>query len=81
MRNVFQSRSTGTNIQNLSSSILNYEIPVPPIGVQQRIVYECNKIDEEYNTSRMSIEVYRQKIAEIFDKLEVVSDKKVMGGG
>lgn len=80
MRNVFQSRSTGTNIQNLSSSILNYEIPVPPIGVQQRIVYECNKIDEEYNTSRMSIEVYRQKIAEIFDKLEVVSDKKVMGG-
>ena len=37
------------------------------------IVKECKKIDEEYNTSRMSIETYRQKIAEIFDRLEIVS--------
>ena len=78
MRMVFQSRSTGTNIQNLSSSILDYEIPIPPIKIQQQILNECDLIDEEYNNSRMSIEIYRQKIAEVFDRLEVVS--KQMGG-
>lgn len=48
-------------------------IPLPDITVQQRIVEECNIVDEEYKTSRMSIDTYRQKIAEVFDRLEVVS--------
>lgn len=54
------------------------QLPIPPKSVQDIIVAECKKIDEEYNTSRMSIETYRQKIAEIFDRLEVVS--KQVGG-
>lgn len=49
------------------------QLPIPPKSVQDIIVEECKKNDEEYNTSRMSIETYRQKIAEIFDRLEVVS--------
>ena len=53
-------------------------IPIPPIQIQETIVKECEAIDKEYNNSRMSIETYRQKIAEIFDRLEVVS--KQMGG-
>lgn len=53
--------------------IASVQIPIPPSSIQKRIVKECKKIDEEYNTSRMSIETYRQKIAEIFDRLEVVS--------
>ena len=51
----------------------NTQIPIPPLHIQQTIITECDKIDDEYNTSRMSIETYRQKIAEIFDRLEVVS--------
>lgn len=54
------------------------QIPMPPVTIQKRIVDECEAIDKEYNNSRMSIETYRQKIAEIFDSLEVVS--KQMGG-
>lgn len=54
----------------------NLLIPVPPISIQQQIVDECSKIDEEYNTTRMSIETYRKKIEELFDKLDVI-----MGGG
>ena len=54
-------------------------IPIPPIQIQETIVKECEAIDKEYNNSRMSIETYRQKIAEIFERLEVVS--KQMGGG
>lgn len=47
MRMVFQSKSTGSNIQNLSSSILDYEIPIPPITIQQKIIDECMRIDNE----------------------------------
>lgn len=48
-------------------------VPIPPISIQEAIISECEAIDKEYNNSRMSIETYRQKIAEIFDRLEVVS--------
>lgn len=54
-------------------------IPIPPISIQKTIVKECEAIDKEYNSSRMRIETYRQKIAEIFDRLEVVSMNR--GGG
>lgn len=55
------------------------EIPLPPKNIQQQIVKECEAVDEEYNTSRMTIETYRKKISDIFDKLEVVN-KSQMGG-
>lgn len=53
-------------------TIKRIKIPVPPIPVQQKVVDECAKIDEEYNTTRMSIETYRQKIADLFAELDVV---------
>lgn len=53
-------------------------IPVPPIPVQQKVVDECAKIDDEYNTTRMSIETYRQKIEDLFAELDVVMST---GGG
>lgn len=49
------------------------KIPVPPIAVQEQIVSECEKIDKEYNTTRMTIEDYRKKIEELFNKLDVIS--------
>ena len=42
------------------------------VPVQQEIVDACAKIDEEFNTTRMSIETYRQKIADLFAELDVV---------
>ena len=53
-------------------TIKSIKIPVPPIPVQQEIVDACAKIDEEYNATRMSIETYRQKIADLFAELDVV---------
>lgn len=49
------------------------KIPLPPLDIQQQIVSECEKVDEEYNNSRMTIEVYKRKIAEVFERLEVIS--------
>lgn len=50
-------------------------IPIPPIYIQQQIVSECAAVDEEYNTSRMSIEEYKKKIAKVFVDLEVISSQ------
>ncbi len=41
------------------------KIPLPPLDIQAQIVSECKKVDEEYNDSRMSIEEYKEKIAEV----------------
>ncbi len=50
--------------KSLNSAYLNNEvqIPLPPMPIQEKIISECTLIDEEYNTSRMSIELYRNKI-------------------
>ena len=57
---------------------MDIPIPIPPIKVQQQIIDECAKIDEEYNTTRMSIENYRKKIEDLFNELEVIAAE---GGG
>lgn len=62
------------------SDIEGLKIPLPPLSIQQQIVKECDTVDREYNTSRMTIETYRKKISDIFDRLEVVNKSK-MGGG
>ena len=50
-------------------------IPVPPISIQQQIIDECEKIDAEYESTRMSIEDYKKKIEDLFDELDVISYK------
>jgi len=61
--------------KSLNSKYLNNEIkiPLPPLYIQQQIVSECEKVDEEYNKSRMTVEEYKKKIAEVFERLEVIS--------
>ncbi len=54
-------------------------IPVPPIPVQEKIISACEKVDKEYNSTRMSIEEYRKRIEELFNDLEVIVKKS--GGG
>ena len=53
--------------KSLNSTYLNEDvkIPLPPLDIQAQIVSECKKVDEEYNDSRMSIEEYKEKIAEV----------------
>ena len=54
------------------NDINNIKIPLPPLDIQQKIVEECQKIDDEFNRTRMKIEEYRAKIANIFNDLEVI---------
>ena len=54
------------------------QIPIPNIdrNIQQQIIDECAKVDEEYNTSRMTIEDYKSRIASVFVDLQIIT-----GGG
>ncbi len=47
-------------------------VPMIDENLQEKIVTECEKVDEEYNNSRMSIEEYRKKIADVFYRLGVI---------
>ncbi|MBR0254143.1 MAG: N-6 DNA methylase [Synergistaceae bacterium] len=44
-------------------------IPLPPMEIQQQIVNECEKIDEEYNRIHMTIEECRKKIYLVFNEI------------
>ena len=72
---------TGQNVKHLAAKDLErVKIPLPPLSVQKKVVAECGKVDEEYNTSRMTIEEYRAKIAAIFARLKIVISAKNDGG-
>ena len=60
--------------KSLNSKYLreDVKIPLPPLDIQQKIVEECQKIDDEFNRTRMKIEEYRAKIANIFNDLEII---------
>ena len=64
--------------KSLNSKYLkeSVKIPVPPIDIQKKIVEECKKIDKEYNSTRMSIEEYRKKIAKAFKKLNILGGEE-----
>ncbi|WP_165381736.1 restriction endonuclease subunit S [Avibacterium paragallinarum] len=71
-KDLFQGKQ-GMAFSSISRSELeNQKIPLPSLEIQQQIVTECEKIDEEYENSRMKIEEYRAKIAKIFNELEIV---------
>lgn len=67
--------------KSLNSTYLKEEvyIPIPPIPVQEEIIRDCQAIDNEYNSTRMSIEEYHEKIEKLFEELEVIT--KNSGGG
>ena len=52
--------------------IKTFPVPLPPLNIQQAIVTECEKIDDEYNASRKTIEENKRKIADIFKKEQFI---------
>ena len=69
--------ATGMKFPSIVKSTFDeIKIPLPPIDIQKDIVLKCEKVDEEYNSTRMSIEQYRKKLEIIFDELEVIIKEK-----
>lgn len=68
--NVLNTSTVGNKAfgKSLNSNYLknNIKIPVPPIKVQEQIIEQCEKIDDEYLKIRTSIEEYKNKIEQAF---------------
>ena len=48
------------------------QIPIPSTDIQDKIIKACKKVKEEFNSSRMSLDNYREKIAAILYKNKVL---------
>ena len=59
-----------------SKDVGHIQIPLPPMEIQQAVVDECAVVDAEYESSRMSIEEYRERISSVFKELEIVKEGK-----
>ena len=73
-----------TSQKNVNLNILqNMKIPKPDIEIQKQIVAECEKVEEQYNTIRMSIEKYQELIRAILVKCGIIvnNDEFIGGGG
>ena len=71
-RKIIQNESSGSNINNLSNAIKQIKIPVPPTNIQQQIITEIDKLDEQYHNSRMKIDDYHKQIIKIFETLDTL---------
>ncbi|HEH5116494.1 TPA: N-6 DNA methylase [Campylobacter coli] len=63
----------GINKTNLESIL----IPNADFEIQKQIVAECEKVEKQYNTIRMSVEEYQNLIKAILQKCGIIDD----GGG
>ena len=52
--------------------IPSFGIPVPPTSIQKQVVKECEVIDKEYYSSRMSPEEYSRKITQVLKNMKVI---------
>lgn len=89
-KNVIRNTSTGSNIQNLSSTLEEIKIPLPPPEVQKQIVSECDIVDKETGQARQTITTAKQEIEENLQvvenanyemkKLEDIAEELTAGG-
>ena len=72
-----------TSQQNVNLNILqNMKIPKPPLEIQKQIVAECEEIEKQYQTIRMSIDEYKKLIKAILIKCGICeNDNNHAGGG
>lgn len=64
----------GPSQKNIDMELFKkFKVPVPPISVQQEIVSEIEKIENEYISLTISIETYKNKIEDIFNENVIIS--------
>lgn len=54
----------------------SFKIPLPPLEIQKQIVAECEKVEEQYNTIRMSVEEYQKLIKAMLQKSGIIEDNQ-----
>ena len=83
-QSILKSKVTGSAQGGLNlANLKDIKIPKPDIKIQTQIVAECEKVEEQYNTIRMSIEKYQELIKAILIKCGIIAnnDEFIGGGG
>jgi len=74
---IIRNTANGANINNLSSTVSEIKIPLPPLDIQKQIVIECKKIDKASNEAQTKIEQLKNSIAQTMQNVK--GDKKKIG--
>ncbi len=76
--NLLQAGFKGIGLQNIAKKFIKEQvkIPLPPLEIQAQIVSECERVEEQYNTIRMSIEKYQELIKAILVKCGIVDSSE-----
>ena len=61
-KNIFEQYGKGSNINNLSATLNNIKIPLPPLDIQEQIVNECQKVDDEIQKANKTVEQTKKEI-------------------
>jgi restriction endonuclease S subunit len=72
-KNIFEQYGKGSNINNLSATLNNIKIPLPPLEIQEEIVKECQKVDDEVSKAN---EIIEQSKKEIKNKINSINSNK-----
>ncbi len=76
-QNILKSKVTGSAQGGLNlANLKEIKIPLPTLEIQKQIVAECEKVEEQYNTIRMSIEKYQELIKAILVKCGIVNSNE-----
>ena len=68
IREIVRNLSTGSNINNLNSKILDLKIPLPPLEVQEKIVTEFEKIENKIAARKEKLKNLNGAYNKILDK-------------
>jgi len=71
--NITGSAQGGLNSTNLK----NIKLPVPPMDIQEKIVAECQKIDDEVSNAQQTIQIAKQSIEQILSDVSSDEFKKI----
>ncbi|BBB18861.1 type I restriction-modification system, DNA-methyltransferase subunit M [Helicobacter cinaedi] len=82
-KQTLENSTTNPTVKHINLTTLkNLKIPLPPLEIQKQIVAECEKVEEQYNTIRMSIEKYQELIKAILVKCGIIANTdESIGGG
>lgn len=77
IRNQIADSSSGANINNLSNSLGELKIPLPPLNIQQQIVAECEAVDKAVAQARADMEQARQLVAAAYEQAAQHANREV----
>ena len=82
-QSLLKSKITGSAQGGLNKTNLeSIQIPKPPLEIQKQIVAECEEIEKQYQTIRMSIDEYKKLIKAVLIKCGICeNDNNNAGGG